>query len=156
MNPDNHNPKTSAAHIRAAQTYRQQGQTHCAQLRCASGDRGEWEQAAACYQQAIQLNPNAELSYYHLGNAQVQLQQWSEAIASYQRALDLNSNLPGIHKKLAHALQQRAEADKEELLSEYRQQIQQHPEQLQHYHKALQPAAYRCRVPSRLGQCPRK
>jgi GT2 family glycosyltransferase len=87
----------------------------------------------------IALNPDSsDTSYYNIAESLVKLEQWDEAIAAYQQALKLNPNLPGIHQKLGNALQQRVKAKQAEILKIYQQKVQQNPDNLQNYYKAIE------------------
>ncbi|MDE5107404.1 MAG: tetratricopeptide repeat protein [Trichodesmium sp. St17_bin3_1_1] len=97
-----------------------------------------WQDAVTAYRHAIQLNPNLDFSHYQLGEALIKLEQWQEAIAAYQRALELNPNLPNIYQKLGDAFQQKITADRIAILNTYRQEIQQNPDNIQIYNRALE------------------
>ncbi len=98
----------------------------------------QWHEAIAAYQKAIQLNPNFAWSHYNLGNVLAQQQHWSEAHKSYQKSIDLDPSLPQVYAKLAEVFQEQTLAEKEKLLETYQQKIKQEPEEIQHYHQALE------------------
>ena len=97
-----------------------------------------WQDAVTAYRDAIQLYPNLDFSHYQLGEALIKLEQWQEAIAAYQRALELNPNLPNIYQKLGDAFQQKITADRIAILNTYRQEIQQNPDNIHIYNRALE------------------
>ncbi|MBO0348778.1 tetratricopeptide repeat protein [Phormidium pseudopriestleyi FRX01] len=97
-----------------------------------------WEEAVVAYRRAIGLNPEFHWSHYNLGEALSQLEQWDEAVAAYRQAVKLQPDLPWISQKLGDALRERAMLDLAAALGCYRQAIQEHPEDLQNYHKALE------------------
>lgn len=53
---------------------------------------GQWEQAQAAYQKAIELNPNFQSAYANLGVVYYQLGQLDLSASQYQKALELNPN----------------------------------------------------------------
>ncbi len=53
--------------------------------------QGEFAQAVASYQIALQLNPKSEAAWINLGACLHQLQQYAPAVQSFQRALALHS-----------------------------------------------------------------
>lgn len=50
---------------------------------------GQYDQAAALFQQAITLKPNFANGYYNLANTLVKLQRYSDAVTMYERTLGL-------------------------------------------------------------------
>ena len=101
-------------------------------------DRHQWEQAILAYQQAIAIAPNWGTSHYHLGETLANLERWDEAILSYQNAIRLDPNLPGIYKKIALVLEQRAKANREAMLDVYLKGIERDPDELSNYHRAIE------------------
>jgi tetratricopeptide (TPR) repeat protein len=97
----------------------------------------QWQEAAAAFERAIALNPGFHWSHYNLGEVLAKLEQWDGAIEAYRQALNLQVDLPCVHQKLGDALGQRAKADLAEALDYYRQAIDQNPEDVRNYHKAL-------------------
>lgn len=97
-----------------------------------------WEEAVDIYRRSLKINPNFDWSYYNLGEALIQLQRWEEAIVAYQTAMDFNPSLPGIHNKLANAFFKRAVTDRELLLNDYLQAIEENPYVVENYHRAIE------------------
>ncbi|WP_019498103.1 tetratricopeptide repeat protein [Pseudanabaena sp. PCC 6802] len=97
----------------------------------------EWEAAADAYSRAISLNPDFVWSHYNLGEALSHSGEWEGAIAAYRNALRIQPDLPYTQHKLGHVLKQRANRDLQEALACYRKAIQENPDELQNYHKAL-------------------
>jgi len=87
---------------------------------------------------ALELNPNLAESHYQHAESLTNMGKWKEAIAYYQKALELDHDLPYIHQKIAGALQKQAQADRTNLLSFYKQKIEQNPDELQNYYLALE------------------
>lgn len=58
----------------------------------ASVEAGQWEQAQAAYQKAIELDPNYQAAYANLGVVYYQLGKLDLAASQYQKALELNPN----------------------------------------------------------------
>lgn len=52
--------------------------------------QGQWEQARAAYQKAIELDPNFQSAYANLGVVYYQLEKLDLAASQYQKALELN------------------------------------------------------------------
>lgn len=97
-----------------------------------------WEEAVIPYRKAIELNPEFPWTHYNLGEVLVKLENWEEAVVAYRKAQKLQSDLPAIEEKLADALRERAMIDLNEALGYYRQVIQQNPDHVAIYHKALE------------------
>ncbi|HHX01505.1 MAG TPA: tetratricopeptide repeat protein [Firmicutes bacterium] len=62
---------------------------------------GEYEQAAAAYQKALEENPSNPYLYASLGQAHLYLDQLDEAIAKYEKAVELGPNDGQLHLALA-------------------------------------------------------
>lgn len=97
-----------------------------------------WQEAVISYRKATQLNAEFPWSHYNLGEVLVKLENWEEAVVAYRNAQKLQSDLPAIEEKLADALRERAMIDLNEALGYYRQVIQQNPDHVAIYHKALE------------------
>jgi tetratricopeptide (TPR) repeat protein len=97
-----------------------------------------WEEAIAIYQRAIAINPNFDWSHYNLGDALVRLERWEEAIAAYQKAFALNPNLPSISQKLGNAFLERSLANRKEMFVLHRQALQDNPQDIDRYHRAIE------------------
>ncbi|MBR8827143.1 MAG: DUF563 domain-containing protein [Gomphosphaeria aponina SAG 52.96 = DSM 107014] len=67
---------------------------------------GKWEEAIACYRQAIALNPALSEGYKYLGNALATLanKQLKEAISAYRQAIKINPNRGWYHVGLGSIL----------------------------------------------------
>lgn len=98
----------------------------------------QWQQAAAAYRQAIVLNPDFHWSHYNLAEALTALQEWDEAINAYRRAEQLQPTIAGIQQKLGNVLWQRVQLDTTAAFECFQQAIQQNPEDLASYHKAIE------------------
>ena len=61
----------------------------------------QFEEAIACYQKALQLNPNFAAAYCNLGNVYERKEQFEEAIVCYQKALQLNPNFADVYSNLS-------------------------------------------------------
>lgn len=68
---------------------------------------GKLEQAIACYQKAIEINPQWALSYFNLGQALVRQEKFDEAIEAYRKAIEINPKPPKFHQGLKDLLQQK-------------------------------------------------
>lgn len=97
----------------------------------------KWEEAAVAYGRAIELNPDFHWSYYNLGEALVELKRWEEAVVGYRRAIQLKSDLPFVYEKLGDALRNHSPLSAKEAISYYNQAIQESPDNIKLYHKAL-------------------
>jgi len=98
----------------------------------------KWEEAVEAYRSAIGLNPGFHWSHYNLGDALVKLEKWEDAIAAYRRAIDLKSDLPCVQEKLGDALRNHSPLSAKEAISFYSQAIQEDPDNIKVYHKALE------------------
>lgn len=67
---------------------------------------GKLDAAIAQYQQAIQLNPNNAVAYFHLGGALLDKNVLTEAITNYQLAIQLKPDFAEAYCNLAIALVQ--------------------------------------------------
>jgi len=105
-----------------------------------------WEEAIPAYQNAIKNNPQFPWSYYNLGEVLTQLENWEEAVVAYRGAIkvqsdpstELRTSLPNIQEKLADALRNRAKLDLAEALEHYRYVIEEQPDHVFAYHKAIE------------------
>lgn len=69
--------------------------------------QGKIDEAIACYQKSVEINPNFSWSYHKLGDAFSQLQQWENAISAYRRALEINPDFFWTHHNLGNALSEK-------------------------------------------------
>ena len=76
-----------------------------------SGHKGQWEEAIACYQKAIELDPKLAKAHYNLGLALADKGQLDEAIASYKKALAIDPKHAMAHYDLGIALVRTAQVD---------------------------------------------
>ncbi|MGD1865613.1 MAG: tetratricopeptide repeat protein [Phormidesmis sp.] len=80
----------------------------------------KWEEAIACYQEYIRLNPEFSWAYHSLGDCYKNLGLWESAIAAYHKAATLNPGFVWSHYSLAEVL---AGAQQLELAAESYQQV---------------------------------
>jgi predicted TPR repeat methyltransferase len=66
--------------------------------------RGDVRQAAACFEQALAIDPADAVACLKLGDALMDLHDHERALASYRRALALRTPFPEAHHNLAAAL----------------------------------------------------
>jgi GT2 family glycosyltransferase/tetratricopeptide (TPR) repeat protein len=98
----------------------------------------KWKEAVQAYRSAIELNPDFHWSYYNLSEACMKLERWEEAVVTYRRAIELNSDLPCVYEKLGDALRNHSPLSANEAIHYYRQAIQDNPNNIKLYHKALE------------------
>jgi glycosyltransferase involved in cell wall biosynthesis len=67
-------------------------------------DKGQLQNAAAMYQQALQIDPSFSVGYYNLGMTLKAMGQLSAAIEHYQRAIELNPNYAEAYQNLGVVL----------------------------------------------------
>ena len=89
-----------AVQVSSDNNWFEQGQQHY--------QRGEWEQAIAAYQAAIEADPEHQSAYVNLGDAYYQANQLELAIQSYQQALELDENDADVIYNLGAAYFQQA------------------------------------------------
>ncbi|WP_081694750.1 MULTISPECIES: tetratricopeptide repeat protein [Planktothrix] len=102
------------------------------------GKLEQWEESVAAYQHAIELDPNFVWSYYNLAEGLVQLKQWDKALVAYRQAQQLQANLPEMDTKLKSTLHQHIKQCLQLALLYYRQAIEQNPNDIESYEKALE------------------
>ena len=66
---------------------------------------GRQDEAVACFQRAVQVDPWNADAHNNLGAAWAATGQWSEATASYRRAIELQPAFAAAHYNLGLALQ---------------------------------------------------
>jgi FkbM family methyltransferase len=86
------------------------------------------EQAIACYQKAIEINPQWALSYFNLGQALVRQEKFDEAIEAYRKAIEINPKPPKFHQHLKDLLQQKKPALKQEKINKIQGKTRDLPE----------------------------
>ncbi len=74
-------------------------------------ENGEIEEAIACFQLAIKLNPSLAGAYQNLGDALVEKKELNEAIKFYQKARELQPEFWVVYQKLGKVLQEIGELD---------------------------------------------
>jgi len=94
-------------------------------------DSGEYEKAIEAYKRAIELNPDAEESYYHLGMAYSSLGRYKEAVKAYDRAIRIKKDYAAAHYNLGHAYSNLNQYDK--AIRAFRQAIQYEPDNVEAY-----------------------
>ncbi|MFS8117077.1 MAG: tetratricopeptide repeat-containing sulfotransferase family protein [Microcoleus sp.] len=67
-------------------------------------ESGQFDEAAAAYKQAVELNPDFSWSYHSLGDVLVKLEQWEEAVVAYNKAVELNPDFSWSYHNLGDAL----------------------------------------------------
>jgi tetratricopeptide (TPR) repeat protein len=77
----------------------------------ALAQQGKWDEAAACYRQALELRPDHATAHNNLGNVLKEQGKLSEAIDCYRRALRLRPDFAGVHNNLALVLQEQGKLD---------------------------------------------
>ncbi|SDN49875.1 tetratricopeptide repeat protein [Polaromonas sp. JS666] len=82
---------------------------------------GQFDEAVACYQQAVSLNPRFAAAYVGLGFSLVEQQKFAEAAVALERALAIDTSL----------------ADAHYLLGKAAKALDDHPESVRHFTQAL-------------------
>jgi len=67
-------------------------------------ESGKFDEAAAAYIQAVELNPNFSWSHHGLGDVLLKLEQWEEAVCAYRKAVELNPDFSWSYHNLGDAL----------------------------------------------------
>lgn len=67
-------------------------------------ESGKFDEAAAAYKQAVELNPDFSWSYHSLGDALVKLERWEEAVVAYNKAIELNPEFSWSYHNLGDVL----------------------------------------------------
>jgi len=75
-------------------------------------DKGQVEEAIACYNKAIKLDPNYSAPHSNLGIVLAGKGQVDKAIASYKKAIELDPKSVAAHSNLGLALYDKGQADK--------------------------------------------
>jgi tetratricopeptide (TPR) repeat protein len=73
---------------------------------------GNYDQAVTILQQASQVDPNQDLIWAHLGEAQRGAKKYPDAVTSYQKAIALKPNVADYHDGLADAYAKSGQTDK--------------------------------------------
>jgi tetratricopeptide (TPR) repeat protein len=94
-------------------------------------EAGEYEKAIEAYKRALQLSPNSEAAYYHLGMAYSSLGRYDEAVGVYNRAIRIKPDYASAHFNLGHAYSNLKHYDK--AIRAFRQAIQYEPDNTEAY-----------------------
>jgi tetratricopeptide (TPR) repeat protein len=86
---------------------------------------GNYDQAITLLQQASQVDPNQDLIWGYLGDAQRGAKKYTDAVESYQKALALKPNSGSYHSGLADAYAKTGQTDK--AVQEYSTAVQDDP-----------------------------
>src|SRR5271166_393774 len=73
---------------------------------------GNFDEAVTVLQQATQVDPNQDLVWFSLGDAQRGAKKYPEAIESYQKAIAIKSTVGAYHNTLAEAYAKSGQNDK--------------------------------------------
>jgi tetratricopeptide (TPR) repeat protein len=88
-------------------------------------DKGRVDEAIACYQKALALDPDLATAHYNLGNTRSRKGQLEEAIVCYRTAIALDPKFAMAHTNLGVALSRRGRVD--EAIACYRTAIASDP-----------------------------
>ncbi len=67
-------------------------------------ESGKFDEAAAAYKRAIELNPDFSWSYHSLGDVLVKLERWEESVTAYKKAVELNPDFSWSYHNLGDVL----------------------------------------------------
>ncbi len=98
----------------------------------AYADLGQYEQAIADYNQAIQINPQDAEAYNNRGIAYADLGQYEQATADYNQALQINPQLAEAYYNRGNAYYDLGQY--EQAIADYTQAIQINPQLAKAYH----------------------
>ena len=73
---------------------------------------GNYDEAVTVLQQATQVDPNQDLIWFNLGDAQRGAKKYPEAVESYQKAIAIKSTVGAYHNNLADAYAKSGQTDK--------------------------------------------
>jgi tetratricopeptide (TPR) repeat protein len=73
---------------------------------------GNWDEAITVLQQATQVDPNQDLVWFSLGDAQRGAKKYTDAIESYQKAIAIKPTVGAYHNNLADAYAKSGQTDK--------------------------------------------
>ncbi len=73
-------------------------------LGVALSRKGQWDEALACYREAIKVNPKNAVAHSNLGGALSRKGQWDEAIPFCRKAIELDPKYARAHFRLGQAL----------------------------------------------------
>ncbi|MGF1493850.1 MAG: tetratricopeptide repeat protein [Microcoleaceae cyanobacterium] len=126
-------------------------QSHCLAARKLVHQE-KWQDAVTEYRQACRYQSGEAQVYQEMGDALIQLGKWEEAVTAYQEAITLDKNLPEVYEKLGDTIQKQIEPDRKLLLETYTAKVQQEPDQLQNYYRALEIAPENVELHVSLGK----
>ena len=72
---------------------------------------GQFTQAEACFEEALQFQPSNAAFWYNLGNAQRELLQPKKALFAFQKALSIDANDADTHNNLGNVLRELGRLD---------------------------------------------
>jgi Tfp pilus assembly protein PilF len=99
-------------------------------------DQGQFDQAIAEFQAAVQLDPDLTNAHYNLGLAYQKQGKLDEAAGAYQAAIQLDPNLSDAHNNLGLIYDAQGKVD--QAIAEYQEAIRIDPEDdMAHYNLAL-------------------
>ncbi len=90
------------------------------------------QEAIACYEQALKLNPNLSQAHHNLGEIYSREEKWQAAISSYQKAIKLNPKFSWSHHSLGKAFANTHQWEK--AIYSYQQALQLNPQAAVTYH----------------------
>jgi tetratricopeptide (TPR) repeat protein len=73
---------------------------------------GNYDEAITVLQQASQVDPNQDLVWFNLGDAQRGAKKYTDAVESYQKAIAIKSTVGAYHNNLADAYAKSGQTDK--------------------------------------------
>lgn len=97
--------ETKAGQLKAA------GKQDDAQAKQLEADKS-WNEAITVLQQATQVDPNQDVIWFTLGDAQRGAKKYTDAIESYQKAIAIKSTVGAYHNNLADAYAKSGQTDK--------------------------------------------
>ena len=77
----------------------------------AQSDKGQLDEAIACYRKAIELDPKLAVAHNNLGFALLGKGQTDLAIASYRKAIEIDPKLAMAHGNLGIALMRKGQTE---------------------------------------------
>ena len=89
-------------------------------------ERGQFDEAAACYRDALELRPDYSEAYNNLGITRMEQGGWDDAMLCYRQALFLNANFVEAHYNLGRGFA--AQGMKDEALASFEQAVQCKPD----------------------------
>ncbi len=90
------------------------------------------EEAIACYEQSLKLNPNLSQAHHNLGEIYSGKEKWQAAISSYQKAIKLNPKFSWSHHSLGKAFANTQQWEK--AIFSYQEALQLNPQAAVTYH----------------------